>query len=440
MAIFTAALAAVEPGRLVAERLSRRGDRVSIDLGDRSLRRTVSQLRVIGAGKAAAAMARAVAWIVPEAAGVVVAPRARRAAAQPARIGRIAVLPGDHPVPGRASFESTAALLRALEHFPPDATVLCLLSGGASALLAAPADGLTRADKVALNRHLLRCGASIQVMNAVRKHLSAVKGGWLAVRAAGREVITLALSDVPGDDLATIGSGPTVADPTTFGDALRGLGGRGGASVLPGRILQRLTTGADGDLDETPGPGDPRLRRCRAVVIGCNDTALAAAAESAEKLGYRVRRARRTLHGEAAECARLLVGHLPVRPTRPTCVLAGGETVVTAAGSSGCGGRCQEMALAAAAGLAGGGWTVLFAGTDGRDGPTTAAGAFADGTSADRAGRGRLASALACHDSYPLLRQLGDVLPAGPTGTNVMDVAIALHPGTVAPQRLSRST
>jgi glycerate-2-kinase len=174
-------------------------------------------------------------------------------------------------------------------------------------------------------------------------------------------------------------------------------------------------------------------------VIGCNDTALQAAAERAAALGYAVRRDRHRLIGEAAEQARLLVRRLPPRPARPTCVLAGGETFVTAAGSSGRGGRCQEMAVAAATGLAATGWTVLFAGTDGRDGPTDAAGGFVDGTSADRAGRRRLAATLAGHDSYPMLRVLGDLVRTGPTGTNVMDVAIALHPGESRRGRLAAS-
>lgn len=376
-------------------------------------------------------MARAVAAIVPEATGVVVAPRSAMTGSA-SRAGRIRILPGDHPVPGPASFRSTEALLRALDRFPADATVLCLLSGGASALFAAPAAGLSRADKAALTRHLLRSGAPIEAMNAVRKHVSAVKGGRLALRAAPREVLTFALSDVPGDDLATIASGPTVADPTTFRDALRPVR-RGGAGSIPERIVRHLARGAAGRIEESPAPGDPRLRRSHATVIGCNDTALDAAAAAAARRGYVVRPSRGRLAGEAADCARRFVGALPPAPRHPTCVLAGGETVVTAAGSAGRGGRCQEMAVAAARGLAGSGWTVLFAGTDGRDGRTDAAGAFADGTSFERAGAARVRRSLREHDSYPLLRTLGDLLRTGPTGTNVMDVAIALHPGRAVP-------
>ena len=375
-------------------------------------------------------MARAVAATLPQVPGVVIAPGPGGGGRPVRRAGKIRILHGDHPVPGRATFEASAALLRLLDRFPDDATILILLSGGASSLFAVPAAGLARADKTALGRHLLRCGASIDAMNAVRKHVSAVKGGRLALRAAPRELLTLARSDVPGDDPATIGSGPAVADPTTYADALRALqaAGRGGPTA-PARVLRHLEAGAAGLRDETPAAGDPRLRRARAVVIGCNETALDAAAVAARALGYAVRRRRGRLTGEAADCARLLVERLPRNPGRPTCVLAGGETVVTAAGSSGVGGRCQEMALAAAAGLAGTAWTILFAGTDGRDGRTDAAGAFADGTTLGRAGSRPLGRALRAHDANPLLRRLGDLLKTGPTGTNVMDVAIAIHPG-----------
>jgi glycerate-2-kinase len=358
----------------------------------------------------------------------VIAPGGRRNAS-PRRAGRIRILNGDHPVPRRATFAATRALLRALDRWPENATVLFLLSGGASALLESPSPGLSSADLTALNRWLLRCGAPIGVMNAVRKHASAVKGGRLALRAAPREVVTLALSDVPGDELATIGSGPAVGDRSTFVEALRRLRRSHDAVPLPPRVWAHFVAGSTGTIDETPTPGDPRLRRTAAAVIGANATALDAAAAVARSLGYVVRQHRVRLEGEAAPCARRLVRRLPSAPVRPTCVLGGGETVVTAAGSSGTGGRCQEMALAAAPGIAGTGWTILFAGTDGRDGQTGVAGAFVDGTTARRAGRRRLAHALRDHDSHPLLRHLGDLLRTGPTGTNVMDVAIALHPG-----------
>src|SRR5690606_19618094 len=201
IAIYRAAIDAVDPERLVRGRLERRGARLAIALGrERVLTPRLDRVWVAGAGKAALAMARAVATIAPEVSGVVIAPAAV-VGPRGTRLGRIHVLPGDHPVPGRRSYASTRRLLVALSRAPRDATVLFLLSGGASALLAAPAPGVTTADKSALNRWLLRGGADIATMNAVRKHVSAVKGGGLVRLAAPRTVVTLALSDVPGDDL-----------------------------------------------------------------------------------------------------------------------------------------------------------------------------------------------------------------------------------------------
>ncbi|MEW6270956.1 MAG: DUF4147 domain-containing protein, partial [Thermodesulfobacteriota bacterium] len=344
------------------------------------------------------------------------------------RVGGIEVLPGDHPVPGRRSYAATRRLLAALEAAPPDATVVLLLSGGASALLAAPAEGIRERDKSALNRHLLRCGAPIGTMNAVRKHVSRVKGGGLVRAAAPREVVTLALSDVPGDDLATIGSGPGVPDPTTFADALRLL--RGTAPTgrgVPARVWRRLEAGAAGrGPDETLKPREPAARRALAAVIGSNRTALAAAARAARGLGYRVVRRRGQLGGEASLVGRRLARELP-STAGPVCYLAGGETFVTVGDAGGVGGRSQELALAAADGLAGAGWSLLAAGSDGIDGPTDAAGAFCDGGTLRRGGRREAARALREHDAYRFFARTGDLFRTGPTGTNVMDLVIALR-------------
>lgn len=378
-------------------------------------------------------MARGIAAVAPEVPGIVVAPGPVGRTGV-TRIGSIRVLFGDHPVPGNGSFSATRRVVEALRRLPPDATILFLLSGGASALFAAPAQGITRADKQALNAHLLRAGASIDVMNAVRKHVSAVKGGRLALLAAPRTVVTLALSDVPGDALATIGSGPTVADPTTFATALRRLRAvTPDRDAVPDRVWRLLEDGARGDRDdETPKPGDPRLARARAAVIGTNRGALDGAARVARTLGYAVVRRRFRLVGEAAPCADRLVAALPSTCRRPTCFLAGGETWVRAGAGSGQGGRSQELALAAARGLAGTGWVLLGAGTDGVDGRTDAAGAFVDGSTLARGGRRQVERALARHDSYRFFAGLRDLHRPGPSGTNVMDIAIALHPGTGA--------
>lgn len=405
---------------------------MSIDLGGDQVSVRVGSLWIGGAGKAAVAMAQGVAAVVPEARGLVVAPRSSGGGAGIGRVGRIRVLAGDHPVPGSGSFAATRQIVAAIRALPADATVLFLLSGGASALLAAPAPGISRADKQALNAHLLRAGASIEVMNAVRKHVSAVKGGRLAAVAWPRRVVTLALSDVPGDALATIGSGPTVGDPTTFGVSLRRLRSvTPDRETVPARVWRHLEAGARGDgVDESPKPGDRRLARARAAVIGNNRIALDAAAGAAKNLGYDVIRRRVALRGEAAACAVALVAALPARCRRPTCVLGGGETWVRAGAGSGKGARSQELALAASLGLAGTAWGLLCAGTDGVDGRTDAAGAYADGTTVARGGRRRVAQALTRHDAYPFFARLGDLHRPGPSGTNVMDIAIALHPGT----------
>jgi hydroxypyruvate reductase len=289
---------------------------------------------------------------------------------------------------------------------------------------------VTRRDKQLLNQHLLRAGASIDVMNAVRKHVSAVKGGRLALLAAPREVITLALSDVPDDALATVGSGPAVADPSSFATALRRLRAvTPDVAAVPASVWRLLEGGAGGSgPEDTPKPGDARLGRARAVLIGSNRTALLGAARAARELGYVVAGRPLRLGGEAASCARELVAALPEPLGRALCLLGGGETHVTARGSTGKGGRSQELALAAAAGLAGSRWSLLCAGTDGVDGPTDAAGAFCDGRTLARGGRRRAARALAGHDSYSFFAPLGDLFRPGPTGTNVMDLAIALHP------------
>jgi len=393
-------------------------------------------------------MARAIAAVLPEVEGVVIVPRpaargSRRAAARgaaargarrPARIGRIRVLEGEHPVPGRGSFAATRALVRALRRSPEDATVLLLLSGGASALLAMPARGISARDKVRLNRAILEAGLPVSDMNTVRKHVSLVKGGGLLRLAAPREVVTLALSDVVGDDLATIGSGPAVADPTTAADAARALARGVDVRRIPRAVRRLLAAGHA----ETVKPGDRLLARSYARVVGSNRTARAAAARRARALGYRVVRVAGDLSGPASACGVALARSLPRSPGLPTAVVAGGETVVDARGTRGRGGRSQELALSAARALRGTGWVLLAAGTDGVDGATPAAGAIVDGVTAARAGARAVARALAEHDSHGFFARHGGAFETGPTGTNAMDLVLALHPGSRAAGRLVR--
>jgi glycerate-2-kinase len=330
-----------------------------------------------------------------------------------------------------------AALALAAQSRARGDRLVVLLSGGASAMLASPAEGIPFEDKIALTRLLLRSGLAIGDMNAVRKHVSAVKGGRLAA-AAGRS-ITFALSDVHGpieDDPAVIGSGPTVGDPTTFADAERALRAAGLMDAVPASVRARLSQGVRGEVGETIKPGDPRLELAEFVLAGSRRDAMDGARDAATALGYDVEWIGPPIVGEASLAAAAFVDR--VRETirdrsRPRCVLASGETTVTLplSGATGRGGRNQEFALAAAAGLRDLGAAGLASvGTDGIDGPTAAAGAFADSTTIDRAIARGLdpGAALRTHDGYPFFDALGDLIVTGPTGTNVGDLQILLLP------------
>lgn len=346
-------------------------------------------------------------------------------------LGAIRVHEGGHPLPTAGSVAGTAALLGRIAESPPDTLILFLLSGGASALLASPAPGVTLDEKREVTARLLGCGAAIAETNAVRKHLSGVKGGLLARRAAGRCIWTLILSDVVDDDLATIGSGPTAPDPTTFGDALAVLARYGIADEVPSSVLEHLRSGVGGLRGETPKAGDPCFRRVRHEIIGTNRVALDAAARRARELGLDAVVREAPIHGDTTRAAEEFATDLLRERravTRPTCLLAGGETTVVVRGR-GRGGRNQEFALAAALALDGAdGVDLLSAGTDGIDGPTDAAGAFVTGNTAGmvRARGIDPRTALDANDSWTVFAALGDLFCPGATGTNVMDVKIAI--------------
>jgi hydroxypyruvate reductase len=297
-----------------------------------------------------------------------------------------------------------------------------------------PAEGITLQEKQETTRLLLACGADIRELNTLRKHLSAIKGGHLARLAAPAAVVSLILSDVVGDPLDVISSGPTVPDPTTFGDALAVLAKYGLTARVPRAVLDRLERGARGDLPDTPKPGDPCFRRVSNIVVGSNALAVDAAARQARALGYRALVLSTTIEGETRDVARMHAAILreirssgrPARP--PACVISGGETTVTLRGE-GLGGRNQEFALAAAIDLEGLPGVLAFsAGTDGTDGPTDAAGAMADGATLARAAALGLDArdALARNDSYHFFEPLRDLAMTGPTGTNVMDIRLML--------------
>jgi glycerate 2-kinase len=338
-----------------------------------------------------------------------------------------------HPVPTEASERAARRALALAGEAGVDDTVLVLLSGGASALMAAPAASVSLEDKMVTTRVLLASGAAIHELNCVRKHLSAIKGGQLAA-ATPCASMTWALSDVVApieDDPSVIGSGPTVADPTTFADALSMIDRLGVRAVLPERVLSLLTAGAAGWRSETPKPGDSRLARARHEVVGGRRNAMAGACREAERRGYHVLTIDEAIVGEARDAARTLVARalaLTAGRPGPCCVVSSGETTVRVVGK-GRGGRNQELALAAAVPLAEAGreCVLVSAGTDGVDGPTDAAGALVDSTTAARARRdevGEVGPYLANNDAWHFFDRLGDLVRTGPTHTNVGDVQV----------------
>ncbi len=385
---------------------------------------------VVGGGKAGAAMAAALEEILGDriSAGVVSVKYGHKVATS-----RVRVVEAGHPLPDAASV-AAAEEVRALARRAGERDlVFVLISGGGSALLTAPAEGITLEDKLAVTHRLLDAGAPIGELNTVRKHLSRIKGGHLARALAPARSITLMLSDVLGNPLDVIASGPTVPDPTTFDDALDLLRRRAILDAVPDAAAAHLEAGAAGRVPETPKPGDPIFELMRAVIIGDIRQALHAAEAEAREQDFTAVPLSETAEGEAREVGAALgrrakEAHEGRYGPLPVCLLQGGETTVTVRGH-GKGGRNQEVALGAALEIAGLPNTlVLSAGTDGTDGPTDAAGAVADGTTLERAGSLGLdpLDALARNDAYPFFAALGDLLITGPTLTNVNDLMLAL--------------
>jgi glycerate 2-kinase len=381
---------------------------------------------VVGAGKASARMAEAAEKALGEriAGGWI-----NTKDGHLARLKRVTLQECGHPVPDARGERGAREIARIAREADKDDLVLALFSGGASALMPLPAEGISLEEKQTTTRLLLECGATIHEINCVRKHISAIKGGQLAALAYPARVVSLLLSDVIGDDIDVIGSGPTSPDRSTAAEARGVLERYGVWERTPQSVRERIASGA-----ETPKPDDAAFRATRNIVIGSNRLAAQAAAAQARSLGYRTMILSTFVDGETREIARMHAAILremrasgsPLRP--PACVITGGETTVTIRGG-GKGGRNQEFALAAALALEGAeGCGALSAGTDGTDGPTDAAGAWADGTTIARAKRKGLdpAGALREHDSYPFFASLGDLLITGPTGTNVMDLRILL--------------
>ncbi len=428
-----AALRAVDPERAV-RRYLRREER-TIYVGEQSWALPAGgRVLVVAVGKAAPGMAAAAGDVLGELAteGVVVTKYEHAAGYEIAPAFR--VHEAGHPVPDAAGKVGARAVAELVSSAGADDLVLVLLSGGGSALLPLPAESLTLEDLQSTNELLLRAGATIEEINAVRKHLSAIKGGRLAEMATPAPVVALILSDVVGDPLDVIASGPTAPDPTTYADAHAVLERYALTSRVNRAVRERLAAGAGGALPETPKPGSPTFDSVTNVLVGSNRQAAQAAVAAAEALGYRALLLTTYVEGEAREVAKVAAAFArgirahgdPVVP--PACLVWGGETTVTVRGT-GKGGRNQELALAAALALDGvEGVALLALATDGTDGPTDAAGALVGGETAARA-RSRgwdLYAALDENDAYPLLDDLEALLRIGPTGTNVNDLLIIL--------------
>lgn len=440
LTIKDAALQAVDPGEAVRRCLRREGDQLRV--GARRWPLTAAtRVRLIAVGKAAPAMAGAAVEVLGEHldAGVVVTKYDHASGYRWPEAVR--VLEAGHPVPDAAGLEGARAVGQLLDDTRADDRVLVLISGGGSALLPSPVEGVALDDVQATTDLLLRAGATIVELNAVRKHLSRLKGGQLARRAAPAAVAALILSDVVGDPLDVIASGPTAPDPTTYADALAVLARYDLRERVPAAVQAHLAAGAAGDVQDTPKPGQPPFDEGDAdgvhnVIVGSNRAAARAAVAAAEQRGYRSLLLTTYVEGEAREVAQVAAALAkglrrhgdPLAP--PACLVWGGETTVTVRGE-GQGGRNQELALATALAMEGVPDVGLLAlATDGTDGPTDAAGAIVDGRTAQaaRAQGWDPRDALAANNAYPLLEAAGALLRTGPTGTNVNDLLVLLAP------------
>ncbi len=437
VAIARAGIAAVDPARAVRITVRRKGRSVTI----RNIHVTLESgaaVHLVAIGKAAAAMTDAASAIfgAKSTQGIAVTRKGN-----PLPRAAVSKYSGEHPVPGRGSLRAGKALLDYVARTEPRDFVLFLLSGGASAIAEVPVAPISLTDLRHTTQVLLTSGAPIQGLNVLRRHLSRLKGGRLAQATRARQWATVAISDVVGDTPWDIGSGPTVPDPTTFRDAWTTVQQFRLERRLPSSVLRVLRAGLHHASMETPKPSNPRLVRSPFVLAATNRTALAAAAVEARRRGYASWILSSDVVGETRDIGRLHAGILgqlangrgPVR--RPFCFLSGGETTVTLPPHPGRGGRNQEFALSGARSLAGIPRVVLMSlGTDGIDGSTDAAGAWVDGRTLERAHRRHLdlGVVLERHAAYDAFRRLGQLVRTGPTGTNVMDLHVAL--AGVAPQ------
>ena len=427
--IFNAAIQAVDPYKLV------KGYAESISAAYH--REHCNKLYLVSFGKAAFAMAKALAEssirdIITK--GIVIT---KYGHAPGALAGNIEILEAGHPVPDAKGLAATKHVMDMLKNGDSQTLVLCLISGGGSALLAAPFNDISLSEKQRVTELLLKAGADINELNTVRKHISAIKGGRLAEIAYPSKVMSLILSDVIGDPLDVIASGPTSPDEATYQDAIHVIEKYGLRDSIPDHILNLLMKGSEGNVMETPKKGHPVFERVENIIIGSNKIATGAAAKKAIESGFETTILTSELQGEAREAAKWLAEfaikklktqNSKLKTQNSVCLISGGETTVTVRGD-GIGGRNMEFALAFALEIAGtDGITLLSAGTDGTDGPTDAAGAIVDGQTIKKARAKGLDPLvyLEHNDSYIFFKNTGELFVTGSTGTNVMDIQIIL--------------
>ncbi len=429
-AIFDAGLKAVDPIKAVKNHINRDGNTLRVQGIEYDVA-AYENIYVIGMGKAAASMAKAVEDILGDklTAGIV---NVKYGHTVP--LNKIKINEAAHPVPDDAGLKGSQEIIELLKKTGEKDLVICLISGGGSALLPLPAGNLTLEDKQAVTKSLLECGADIHEINSIRKQISAVKGGRLAALVYPSTLISLILSDVIGDDLDVIASGPTVPDTHTFHDCRTIIDKYKLDERVPKSVIEYIEKGCSGEIEDTPKSDSSVFERTQNAIVGSNILAVSAAKEEAEELGYNSLVLSTFIHGETKEVAKvhtaiakeIISSGNPLK--KPACIISGGETTVTIEGK-GLGGRNQEFVLAAALDIEGlNDVVILSGGTDGNDGPTDAAGAIADGTTISRASKlGLNAYKHLCdNNSYNFFKPLGDLLITGPTNTNVMDLRVLL--------------
>jgi len=423
------AIASADPSSAMRRRLKLEGKRLKVGTKEFDLSK-VGKVIVVGGGKASGAMAETLEEMLGNfiTAGVVNVPKGL---ASKYHVRKINLVEATHPLPTEAGVKGAKKMVELVSDLGPKDLVICLLSGGGSALVPLPAEGISLDELQGTTKLFLKCGADIHETNSVRKHLSGIAGGQLAKAAFPAKIVTLVISDVIGDRLDTIASGPTYPDSTSFADAMAVIKKYKLIDKVPKSVLERLQAGLKGKIPDTPKPKDKYFANVFHEIVASNAQAVDAAAEVGKSLGFNVSILTTEMQGEASEVGEnfatlaksVMKSGKPV--PRPALFVSGGETTVNVRGK-GPGGRSQELVLGAVAGLSGLQNVAMTAfGTDGIDGPTDAAGAIADGSTLKRAKHLRLdpKDYLKENAPYPFFKELGDLLMTGPTGTNVMDVA-----------------